>query len=565
MKIPMLIARNLRILTRSKATLLVVLIAPLLAVLLASMSFDNDTQYALKVAVFGQYMPRQANEFIQDLKMNGFQVDTVNSADECTSLVKGGSYHACMIVDADSKNQVSMTMFIDYSKIQVVDYLLHKVSDRVALQSSQISLNITEAILRRIEASKDEVDKNRFIITSLTTGQEKVGRELDELNAKLAGIDPKVQMDAPRQLAQSLEGNRAVSQLESIQRLKNDLVSRLSDLSGNIEEVLKDSAMSESEKNAIRVIISKNDDRVRKISDEFRATQAVSQKDMDSLHSQLVGIVSSLTALELQLESAKEARFDATLQIRKLKGTLQDNLIKIVVLQSALNKIGASVDTLKISRDEALHPIKTDIRPIAADQTRLKAIFPTVLVFMIMVSGILMAASLVAFHRQNPGSLRDSLTPIHPAARLTALFATTAILLVAQTMGALAFAGVILGQSVIAGLPSAGVVVGGLIAVFSLLGMVLGFLFASEQAAVVAGAAASIGALVMSDALLPLESMPHAVALAASLNPFVLGSEAVRRALLYHTSLLSSIPKLVILGAYTMMLIVILACVYKER
>ena len=565
MKLACLIERNLRILMRSKATLVVILAVPLLAVLLASVSFDNDNQYALKLAVFGQYVPRIANQFLVDLRKNGFQVDKVASADACQSLVKEGKYHACLLINADSKNQVSMTMLVDYAKIQVVDYLLSKVSDRISMQSSQVSLNMTEAILSRIESSRDEVNKNRFIITALTTGQEQVGRQLDELGARLAGIDPKVDMDAPQKLADNLESSKALTHLDSVQQLKNDLISSISDFSNTIEAVLKDSAMSESEKNAIRLIISTNDGKVKKISDEFRVTEKLSQNDVEGLHSQLKNVVASLSALQSQLDAAQDARFEANVQIRKLKGTLQDNLLKIVVLQSALNKIGSSVDTLKVSRDDVLHPFKTDIRPIAASQSRLRAIFPTVLVFMIMISGTLLAASMVAFHRQNPGSLRDSLMPVHTAIRMLAMFATVGVLLAGQAILGLGLAVAMLGFNVVPGIPSASLALFGIITVFSLLGMVLGFFFATEQAAVIAGVAITTGALILSDALLPLESMPRVVAIIANLNPFVLGSEAVRRALLYNTSVLFALPRFFLLLLYGMILALILAFVQKDR
>lgn len=561
MKVTRLLARNLRIALRSKATILAILAAPLLAVLIASISFDATNQYALKLAVYGTYVPKIANQFLEDLSQNGFSVTKVRSSEECQSLVRNGLYHACILLDADSKNQILMTLLVDYSKIQVVDYLLSKVSDRVSLQSSMISLNVTEAILKRIESTKEEVDKNRYIITALTTGQEVVGRQLDELNAKLSGMDPKIQLDLPARMIESLQENRAVSQLESISRLKNDLINRVSTLSNEIEGVIKDSAMSESEKNAIRLIISKNDDKVRKIGDEFRVTERLTQKDLEDLKGQMKTVLDSLSRLQAKLDEAKEVRFDATVQIQKLKGTLKDNVIKIVVLQNALNKIGSSVDSLKISREGILQPIKTEIRPIASSNSRFVVLFPIILAFMMMISSTVVGASLVSFHRQNPGSVRDQLLPIHPASQLWALFLTVASLMMTQSFLGLGLAALLIGPGVVPGLASASAAILSIVWVFGWIGMALGMLFITEQGAVMGGIALTTVLFILSDALFPMEAMPTLVAMAAGSNPFVLGEIMIKKALIYHSPFMNLLPALVwmaLIGSCCMILVYLL-------
>ncbi|MEK6960876.1 MAG: ABC transporter permease [Nanoarchaeota archaeon] len=565
MKLATMVWRNLRILFRSKTTTLVILLGPLLAVMLATMSFDNDNQYSLKIAAFGESYPRIANQFLEELSKSSFQVDRMRTADDCRNTVREGKHHACMLIEPDSRKSVAITMLVDFSKVNVVDHLLNQISDKVALQSSEISLNLTEALVKRIEMTKEEVEKNRYIITSLTTGQELVGRQLDELNANLAAFDPKIDVSAPAGLVTAIDNGTVDAQFETVNRLKNEMVFQLSSISKDLDEALKGMSMSETDKNTLREIINVNDNKVRKISDEFRATAELTSKDLGDLKDRLNEIIGTLGILKEQLDGAKDAKFNANVQIRKLKGTLDDNLIKIIVLQTALNKIGASVDNLKVSRESVQSPIRTDIQPISASSSRLNMIFPTILVFLVMISCTLLAASLVSSHKQNPGSVRDSLMPVHPAMRLIALFLTVAVLAFVQTMAVLGLAGAILGTSILPGIPSAGFSLLTLISVFSLLGMVLGFAFTTEQGAVLAGVGLTSASLVFSDVLLPIESMPPLVAKFASMNPFVIGTELVRRSLLYHTQFSTLIQGVVLLIVISLGLIVILLFQHREK
>lgn len=315
-------------------------------------------------------------------------------------------------------------------------------------------------------------------------------------------------MSAPAGLVTAIDNGTVDAQFETVNRLKNEMVFQLSSISKDLDEALKGMSMSETDKNMLREIINVNDNKVRKISDEFRATAELTSKDLGDLKDRLNEIIGTLGILKEQLDGAKDAKFNANVQIRKLKGTLDDNLIKIIVLQTALNKIGASVDNLKVSRESVQSPIRTDIQPISASSSRLNMIFPTILVFLVMISCTLLAASLVSSHKQNPGSVRDSLMPVHPAMRLIALFLTVAVLAFVQTMAVLGLAGAILGTSILPGIPSAGFSLLTLISVFSLLGMVLGFAFTTEQGAVLAGVGLTSASLVFSDVLLPIESMP---------------------------------------------------------
>lgn len=565
MRFTSLVARNIKILIRSKITVLIILLAPLLAVLLAAIAFDNENQYSLKIATYGEDYPRIANQFLDELEKSSFQIERLKSETACREAVRDGKVHACMLFTADSRKQVLITMLVDFSKVQVVDHLLSQVSDKVSLKSSEISLNMTESLLKRVDSTREEVEKNRYVITSLTTGQESVGRQLDELNAKLAAFDPKIDLAGANKLIATIDNTSTIGKMDSFTRLKDDLVYQLGQVSKEIEAELSNDAITEDDKNKLRLIISQNDMKVRKISDEFRATAAITDQDLAGLKSELTATAANLKALQSQVDNLKDTKFQANVQMRALKSTIDDNLVKIIILQNALNKIGASIETVKISSDTLHNPIRTEIEPIVATDSRLNMIFPTMLAFLMMVTCALLSASLTVFHRKNPGSLRDNLLPIDPLVRVFALFTTVLLVVAAQAAVIFILAAYLMGPAILLGLPGAALASLALMAVFVVLGMILGFACATEQGALLSSMAIACAALVFSDILLPIETMPDIVAGFAKLNPFVLGSSLISRALIYQAPISTLIGGISMLLIYALALCVILLVQKREN
>ena len=187
-----LVKKNCRNLIRSKAGSLIVILGPLLVVFLAGLAFDNSNVYAVKVGV---YRPDNASitaRFVQQLK-GDFKIQEFASEQECIDAVKNTDTSVCIqfaenfTVGVPVQNQI--TFYIDYSRINLVWAVRKAMSEKVDEVSLQVSENLTSKLLSVIEFTKKEVEKERDVVVRLTTENELVNHNTQDLLAELGDID----------------------------------------------------------------------------------------------------------------------------------------------------------------------------------------------------------------------------------------------------------------------------------------------------------------------------------------------------------------------------------------
>jgi len=88
--------------------------------------------------------------------------------------------------------------------------------------------------------------------------------------------------------------------------------------------------------------------------------------------------------------------------------------------------------------------------------------------------------------------------------------------------------------------------------------MIIGYLFTSEETSTLA--AISIGSvfLFLSNVILPLETMPEAVRRVAQFNPFVLGENLLRKAIIFQAKIPALQNEILLLLGYSAALFLII-------
>ena len=181
---------NLRLLMRSKGTLVALILGPLLLMVIAAMAFDSQNTYNLHVGTYAEKYSRDASNFIQQLTDNNFYVTKYSSSTECTEGLKRGVIVACMIFTKEPDDQLAL--YIDYSKINLVDSLMSLLSSQLSAQSSISGANVTKELLARMENAREGLDQTRPVIVSLTTHNEQSTKKINEMIAGLKVLNLKV-------------------------------------------------------------------------------------------------------------------------------------------------------------------------------------------------------------------------------------------------------------------------------------------------------------------------------------------------------------------------------------
>ena len=97
--------------------------------------------------------------------------------------------------------------------------------------------------------------------------------------------------------------------------------------------------------------------------------------------------------------------------------------------------------------------------------------------------------------------------------------------------------------------------------IFILFGMLIGYIFKSEETSTVAGISTIILFLLFSSILLPVETLPSIIGSITKFSPFVVAEIALRKIMIFDLSIALSISELLVLSIYFVVLssVVILA------
>ena len=93
---------------------------------------------------------------------------------------------------------------------------------------------------------------------------------------------------------------------------------------------------------------------------------------------------------------------------------------------------------------------------------------------------------------------------------------------------------------------------------FTFVGMIIGYIFTSEETSTLA--AISIGSifLFLSNVIMPLETMPETIRKIAAFNPFVIGESLLRKSIIFQSNISSLANELLILLGYSIILFLII-------
>ena len=156
-----IIKKNFKLLIRSKSSALIVILGPLLVIFLVGIAFDNVNKYSLSIGVYSDSYSELTESFIIKMQENEFRVQKMDTIDLCIEKIKQNTIHTCIVfpadldIESDAVNEI--TFHVDYSKLNLVWMVLDTLSTKIEERSSELSLDLTTALLQKVENTKTEV------------------------------------------------------------------------------------------------------------------------------------------------------------------------------------------------------------------------------------------------------------------------------------------------------------------------------------------------------------------------------------------------------------------------
>ena len=123
-----IIAKDLKLLIRSRTSALIIILAPLLVILLLGIAFDNANTFGLSIGTYAPAQNSNVDSITSKLAARGFTMTQHASQEECIDTVKKGASNTCILFpdnfNFDTNEQKQITFYVDYTKINLVWMLM---------------------------------------------------------------------------------------------------------------------------------------------------------------------------------------------------------------------------------------------------------------------------------------------------------------------------------------------------------------------------------------------------------------------------------------------------------
>ncbi|HLD15762.1 MAG TPA: ABC transporter permease [Candidatus Nanoarchaeia archaeon] len=490
-KLLRIVGKNIKLILRSKGSALIVVFGPLFLIMMVGTAFNSASLYGIRVGVYSEEYSPLADSMIKELSGKNFAVNKLVSQDECIKGIKDSIIHICAIFPKglSVENQGQITFYVDPSRTNLVYSLMDTITSKIATKSDEISLQLTNTIVNTLKSTGDQLAGQTVPLNSILIASSKstnLAKASDDLLTQQDFVIRKTKFD---QEFDSLESN--------VEALKTQF-------------------------NFSTVGIYGPMNRIRALVDEAQAQMDANAK----LKSQVAA----------KLGEIKNANSEIVTQ-----GTLMENIFKTMI--NGIKAV-AEKDARKI-----VSPINAKIEPVVAEKTYLNYLFPTLVIMVIMFISILLVADLVIKEKTSTAYFRNYISPTSDLLFIIGIYITALLIILLQMILIFAVAYYFFRGSLLSALPNVSLILLCMSLIFISIGLIIGYLFRSEETGTLAAISLSSIMLFLSNTILPLESMPAIFKQVALYNPFVIGEDLLRKALLFNYPLKSFVPVFYVLGA----------------
>lgn len=529
-----LVGKNLKVLLRSKSSASIVLLGPILIMILAGLAFDHHTEYRFTVgvrsdtALDGQYDGRSGTqEFIDELKED-FNVEHYGNRNDCLKAVISGRIHACVDFPEGfsdvGDSQQTIGLYTDGSKFAIVESVTSSLEDTIRKKGRSVSAELTSSLLEGID------DAN----TALENLQD---RQLADLQIHLLDFQRDfsvIKTQLRRLEIQSSSGNTLPAYSSAGAQAEVDALylfvsNALDDLEQNMMAISAlaqaNPQMSAAAADGLRA--------ARDFRREFQGMQA--NRSSGELHRLLGSIVQEAQQAQSQLALVKNTSQGLDMTIDVMSVNLESMIAQI---DESMRSAQIAFDSLSSSsvRNAQVIAVPYVIERNDVVQARSKLIYllPVLLCLVVLFSSMLLSSIFVVLEKKSPASFRNFAAPVGNTIQVFSVLVTTTIILLVQAIISFGITILVFSLPVSIGWVYGIAVVLLCVGVFSSIGMMVGYIFSTEQTSTIAASCLASIFLVFSEVFLPLEALPATFKTIVSYSPFVLSVDLLREVIIFH-------------------------------
>lgn len=528
-KILKIMEKNFKNLVRARKSAIIVFLAPLFLVALLGLAFSNTTSFNLRVGVHSGSYSELSENLLQKLSDNQITVVREETEDSCILELKSGKNQLCMVMPTDMQIQPNVTndilFYVDPSKVSLIYVVLDIIGEKVNEQETEISQDLTSDLLDKLSYTQTRISESRPLLQNIQNNNKLIIQKNQLLQSSFDNMD--LGFD---------KGNFGVAQL-STKMMEYDKHGRITSLKTHglkaikeAKELLDKAGLTAAEETEIGESLDE-------IEDDIEQAYNLSLIDQAAYKSEITGLIGNLNIklddTKSLIDGVSSFRDDMKSNFGDITAKLDETQTYIDSLSTAFDEINAKISGIAITdAGQIANPINTVIKPVSTGGSHFSNVLPTLLVLLIVITGILLSSTMVMEEKKGKAFVRNYLTPTSNLTFNVATFLTALLLLALQIIMFFIIA-VFSFNITITTLFGTLFAVLLIVSVFVLIGMLIGNLFQSPETNTLASILTAAFLLFFSNTVLPLESMPIWMIAVAKFNPFVVGETLLKQTMLF--------------------------------
>ncbi len=331
----------------------------------------------------------------------------------------------------------------------------------------------------------------------------------------------------------------------NVQQKNSDLRSKVGELESNIINM----NVNFSE---LSLIVSEMENETNELETEYNKSFNALNNLIDSIDAE----INSFNALDA-------SRTNALSKISEVNTDLSSSNLQLQTIRDTTDSIITRIEAIAVTDvDSIVSPIKTTTKPISKEETHINYLFPTLIMMVVMFVSILLSSITVIREKTSAAFFRNFISPTNSIVFIFATYLTNILIVILQL--AIVF-GVMVSfnpalSSTLINISLALLII---TTTFILLGMIIGYVFSSEETATIGSISLGTILLFFSNTIIPLETLPTGFRQIANYNIFVIGEAIIRKIILFESSLKGISKELYLLGAYILVFIVVIFVIYR--
>ena len=574
LKLFSLIAKNFKFLIRSKTSALVIFLGPLVLVALLGLAYSQSSNFTVSASVYSPKYSALSDSLLDKLSNQTFNVIKENSLESCTSALKSGTSQVCislpkdMQVIRDHTNEIEF--YVDYSQINLVWLILEMMTQKVAEKSAEVTLGLTQDMLDRMDFVDKKILESKKSLDTLTNSGINIKSNLNLVKKGFSGIDLSTNLDTTNINSLQTDFDAIKSSLMNIKAeilsLQNNTKDDLAN-ANNYTTELQNSISETNLSNKISDLDSAIQDIDSAIAFSTGALQTYSSSSistMNGINSTLIDISSKLSSAQTKISKAAKDKTDLLTKFDTIETDVTKLSTNIATAKNALTQASAKTQALSIKNAKQISsPLTTKINPISTQKSHFNSLFPTLLVLIIMITGILFATTLVIVDKRSKAFFRNNITPTSYLTFTLATYITALIILIIQLILFIGISMLFFKTVLLTSIGYVLLLIFLISSVFIFIGMLVGTLLRTEETGTLGSITLASIFLLFSSAVIPLESLPNQLRNIVAFNPFVISETALKQIIIFNLSITAVLDKIYLLLAYAVGLFVIILIIRK--